>query len=107
MAYKTVFEASKTKAYKWGFSEIELPDSRIYTSEDGKVEQRGLFIAQKLQTVYYNNLRPKMFVSTLFLIMGAYFWEINVKAVLLFTGKEEVSNPKVSVFQNAHQFNNI
>ena len=38
MAYKTVFEASKTKAYKWGFSEIELPDSRIYTSEDGKVE---------------------------------------------------------------------
>ena len=33
--------------------------------------------------------RPKMFTSTFFLIMGTYFWEINVKAVLLFTGKED------------------
>lgn len=31
------------------FSDTELPDSRSYTSEDGKVEQKGLFIAQKLQ----------------------------------------------------------
>lgn len=41
--------------------------------------------------------RPKKFASTLFLIMGAYFWEINVKAVLLLNAKE-VLNLKVSVF---------
>lgn len=62
----------------------------VYCSETTKLH--GTKISSRLQ----------MFVCTLFLIMGAYFSEIHIKAVLFFTA-EEVLNLKVSIFWNAQQ----
>lgn len=79
------------------FSELELPDSRIYKMHQNtqRWDREDYLLFRNYKTAYYNIQTKTVYIYSL-PDNETHFWEISIKPVLFFTS-EEILNPKVSV----------